>query len=40
MNNDELNKVSGIILDSAIEVHKQLGRDYWKVSMKSVCSKN
>ncbi|MCL4548157.1 MAG: GxxExxY protein [Bacteroidetes bacterium] len=25
MNNDELNKVSGIILDSAIEVHKQLG---------------
>ncbi len=25
MNNEELNRISGIILDSAIEVHKQLG---------------
>jgi GxxExxY protein len=25
MNKEELNKISGIILDSAIEVHKQLG---------------
>ena len=25
MNKDELNKISGIILDSAIEVHKELG---------------
>lgn len=26
MNNDELNKLGSIILDSSIEVHKQLGR--------------
>ena len=29
MNNDRLNEIGGTILDAAITVHRELGRDFW-----------
>jgi hypothetical protein len=31
MTNERLNEIGGIILDAAIEVHRELGPGYWNL---------